>query len=76
MGYFSNGTEGRIYEATYCAKCVHSENGCAVWDAHFLRNYEECNNENSILHLLIPQSKDGLRNEKCLMFWPKGDPRD
>lgn len=76
MGYFSNGTEGLWYEETYCLRCVHSNQGdpdgpgCAVWLAHQLYNYDECNNEESILHLLIPLTKDGLSNEQCKMFMP------
>lgn len=35
--------------------------------AHILHNYKECNNDDSILHLLIPRDKEGW-NEKCLMF--------
>lgn len=65
MGYFSNGTEGMIYEAQWCDKCVHQK-GCAVWNAHMLRNYDECNKEDSILHMLIPRTKGG--NGKCTMF--------
>lgn len=34
-----------------------------------LHNYKEVNNQESILHLLIPKS--GIKNEKCLMFHPK-----
>lgn len=76
MGYFSNGTEGMMYEAEYCDHCIHQDgpdgqSGCAVWLAHMLRNYEECNNDNSILHLLIPRSKDHLSNEQCAMFLKK-----
>jgi hypothetical protein len=71
MGYFPNGTSGDIYEHEFCSKCVHQENkdgrGCAVMMAHMLHNYKECNNEDSILHLLIPRDKDGW-NERCLMF--------
>lgn len=67
MGYFPNGTAGVLYEAEWCSRCVHCD-GCAVWLAHFTHNYAECNNENSILHLLIPRSKDGLSNEQCQMF--------
>ncbi len=77
MGYFSNGTEGSEYRARYCAKCVHGkddEKGCAVYTAHLLKNYEECNNKDSILHMLIPVSEDGLSNEQCLMHMPlKGE---
>lgn len=71
MGYFSNGTEGMDYEAEYCDRCLHQkpdDGGCAVWLAHMLHNYDECNNEKSILHLLIPISKDGCANEQCKMF--------
>ena len=69
MGYFSNGTEGMAYEEMYCRRCIHEENGCAVMLAHFLHNYDECNNPESILHMLIPR-KNG-HNERCTMFWDK-----
>ena len=76
MGYFSNGSEGMAYEARYCDRCVHQGPpegpGCAVWLAHLLANYDECENKASILHLLIPRSRDGLDNEQCLMFWARG----
>jgi hypothetical protein len=36
---------------------------------HFLHNYEECNNEDSFLHSLIP--RNGIKNEQCRMFWAK-----
>lgn len=72
MGYFSNGCEGADYEEQYCSRCVHyreDDSGCPVFLAHLLHNYDECNNENSILHLLIPRKKDGLGNEQCAMFY-------
>jgi hypothetical protein len=69
MGYFSNGSEGMSYEAKYCNNCVHQEN-CTVLLLHHLHNYEDCNNEKSYLHVLIPRTKDGLYNEKCTMFHP------
>ena len=65
MGYFPNGTSGMDYEERYCNRCVH-QNGCAIWEAHMLRNYDECNNEGSILHMLIPRR--GTSNGKCKMF--------
>jgi hypothetical protein len=72
MGYFPNGTAGMDYEERYCSRCVHQGPpdgpGCAVMLAHMLENYNECNNPKSILHLLIPKSKDGLDNLKCAMF--------
>ena len=73
MGYFSNGTEGMMYEDQWCSNCIHQDgqdgkSGCYVWLAHSLHNYEECNKEDSILHLLIPRTKNGFGNEKCKMF--------
>lgn len=76
MAYFPNGTAGEIYEAQYCNRCVHQDgpdgqSGCAVWLSHLLKNYDDCNNPDSILHILIPRSKDGLSNEQCSMFLDK-----
>ena len=68
MGYFSNGTEGEMYEAEFCSRCVHEDN-CAVLEAHMLYNYDECNKKDSILHILIP--KKGCDNKKCRMFWKR-----
>jgi len=69
MGYFSNGTEGEMYQNRWCDNCIHNkEDNCRVWFAHQLYNYDECNNDKSILPLLIPRTKDGLDNEQCLMF--------
>lgn len=65
MGYFSNGTEGMIYKEMYCQRCIHYD-GCSVWAAHYIHNYRECNNPESILHILIP--RNGTENEKCTMF--------
>lgn len=80
MGYFPNGTAGEMYEAQYCCHCIHQngpdgESGCAIWLAHLLYNYDECNNDKSILHILIPKTKDGLGNERCMLFRPKPDPK-
>lgn len=70
MAYFSNGCEGADYQEQYCVKCVHDvDSNCPVWLLHYLHNYEECNKPDSMLHALIPRSKDGLSNEKCKMFY-------
>ena len=79
MGYFPNGTSGEIYESEYCSKCVHrngpdGKSGCAVWFAHMMRNYDECNKKDSILHMLIPKNDEKLCNDRCLMFWPIARP--
>lgn len=68
MGYFSNGSEGMDYEARYCDRCIHQDDPCAVLEAHMIYNYKECNNKESVLHVLIPRSKDGIGNEQCRMF--------
>ena len=69
MGYFSNGSEGEAYQARYCNRCVHDvHQDCPIWLAHLLHNYAECNQKDSILHLLIPRSSDGLDNEECKLF--------
>ena len=71
MGYFPNGCAGEDYEARFCNRCVHQDpegEGCAVWLAHMLHNYNQANNDASILDELIPRTKDGLGNEKCKMF--------
>lgn len=66
MAYFSNGTEGMMYEEQWCSRCIHNE-GCAVWMAHQLHNYDECNKKESILHELIPMDEK-LHPQKCTMF--------
>lgn len=72
MGYFPNGTDAEIYKEAYCYQCVNWKDdgngfGCAIMDIHFVSNYDECNNKNSILHILIPRDKDGS-NKECRMF--------
>ena len=74
MGYFSNGTEGSMYEEEFCARCIHGqdeERGCPIMGLHLALNYEECNKPQSIFHSLIPRSKDGLSNLQCKMFMSK-----
>ena len=71
MGYFSNGTEGEIYQAEYCEQCIHQGQnlmeGCAVWDLHLFYNYDKDDKVPKLLNRLIPRDKDG-RNLKCLMY--------
>ncbi len=69
MGYFSNGTEGAMFEEAWCSRCVHSDISgdreigvnppCPVWMAHVLYAYELCNEDDHpgkvILDMLIPQ---------------------
>lgn len=38
MGYFSNGTEGLVYQEQYCYRCVYWDDdvGCPIWFLHEL----------------------------------------
>lgn len=68
MGYFSNGTEGAMFEEAWCSRCVHSDISgdreigvdppCPVWMAHTLFAYDLCNEKEHpgkvILDALIP----------------------
>lgn len=75
MGYFSNGTEGELYYEDYCSRCVHNKNeDCPIWDAHLLFSYRDCNNPESILHMLIP--RDGVENKACRLFLENPAARD
>ena len=80
MAYWSNGTEHEAWASKNCHVCKHwydvdpeapgydSKNNCPIEYAHLLFNYDECNNENSILDIFIPRTKDGLGNEQCTFF--------
>jgi len=73
MAYFSNGTDGDLYREHWCGRCANNgddrgDEGCAVWDAHFLYNGDQHKNKlvAELLSTLIPRG--GLRNEQCRMF--------
>lgn len=71
MGYFANGTEGDMFEAQWCNRCVHEddEKGCPVFLAHILYAYEECNSKSNakvMLDMLIPRKR--ASNAQCAMF--------
>jgi hypothetical protein len=78
MGYFANGTEGAIYEETYCRRCIHygpeEGPGCPIWFAHLLHNYDLCNEDpdenpaKQMLDMFIPINTETLENEQCTMF--------
>lgn len=76
MGYFPNSTAFDYYYNEYCSKCVHwveeeEQSGCPIIDAHWLYNYDDCNNPESILHILIPRDKEEIHNQRCAMFIKK-----
>ena len=78
MAYFSNGTEGEIYQEQYCYRCQNwnDEKGCPIMDLHLLWNYDAIDEpaKEMALDTFIPRSKDGIGNEQCLMFKEKTYP--
>jgi hypothetical protein len=71
VGYFSNGTEGNMYEEKYCNRCVNDNDGkCPIMTLHLLWNYEQNQDEikKYALDFFIPMQQDGPFNDKCLMF--------
>lgn len=70
MGYFSNGSEGDLYRARYCDRCLHGQETdgklCAVWDAHLLYCYGATAQQAAVLDELIP--RNGISNGECRMF--------
>jgi len=74
MGYFSNGTEGMMYEERFCCNCIHNKEDeqCPVWYIHEVFNYDAVgkdadNKIKKILNTLIPRTADGFNGE-CSMF--------
>lgn len=71
MGYFSNGTEGHMYEVRYCQRCIHYDD-CPILVLHMLWNYEQHGDDElsqakkMALGMLIPVK--GTVNEECTMF--------
>lgn len=69
MGYFSNGTEGELYQHKYCNRCIHDQNeDCPIWFMHLVHNGSG-GAIGDILNTFIP--REGIYNEKCVMFIPK-----
>lgn len=78
MGYFSNGSEGDMYEKKYCSKCVHAPDykkslDCPILALHEIWNYEQHGEDDVskekklILESFIPQT-EGHCNCQCTMF--------
>ncbi len=74
MAYFSNGTEGMIYQTDYCDRCRNYQGGdapgCPIWDLHLLHQGEV--DWQPVLDKLIPRTPDGLGNEQCETFVEEG----
>lgn len=63
MAYFSNGTEGEVFDEQ-CAKCKYGERECPIALVQISYNYDAVDNETatSILNMLV---KD---NGACMMY--------
>lgn len=83
MAYFPNGTSGMIYEERYCYRCKNRRDkgdgrgaGCAIWDAHLLYSYEECNNDGKTYTVDgVTKTNPPLSNAKAMldMLIPEDD---
>ena len=68
MGYFANGTQGKIYRARYCHNCVHDK------DDEFLLhlNHNGGKNYQDILNDFIPIAPNGIDNGQYRMLHARG----
>lgn len=83
MGYFSNSTEGMMFEEQYCHSCVHRDDdldsfGCPVWMLHMMWNYDAVGmlkdeTKETALESFIPT--EGIENKPCTMRHTTVDPR-
>lgn len=75
MAYFSNGSEGDVYQERYCNHCVHDlRQDCPVWALHLAFNYKQhvdgkkLGTVHEFLSSLIPDTEDGLYQDECRLF--------
>ena len=70
MAYFSNATDGMVFQDLVCTKCVHydAEGCCPVLDLHMIYNGEK--DQKPILDMLIEDSPKIATLPDCKMFWP------
>jgi len=71
MAFFSNSTEGGIWEANNCAHCPADQTKCPVLTAHYAYNgsQHQPGNEDlmGVLSILVPMF-DSIENEGCAML--------
>lgn len=84
MGYFSNGTQGAIYERMYCEGCVHHDQYdpdnrecCPIWLLHLMWNYDAVGDnkdttKETALEMFIPRETEGIWNAPCKMRYVVG----
>ncbi|MEQ9393276.1 MAG: hypothetical protein RLO03_13820 [Balneola sp.] len=54
MAYFSNGSEGMVFDEQ-CSKCKYGQKACPIAAVQIMYNYDACNNETAtnILESLV-----------------------
>lgn len=59
MAYFSNGSEGMVFDAE-CCDCILYDKNCPIFLAQIECNYEQCNNPvaTKILNMLVKQDEN------------------
>lgn len=74
MGYFSNGTEGQMYEERYCSRCTHGQDRdpCTIMNAHFVAASfsgwaDDASPMRMVLDMLIPMDEEHY-NKRCTMM--------
>lgn len=68
MAYFSNGSEGMVFDSE-CSDCILGEEACPIAWAQMDCNYEACNNPTAtkILNMLVKQDGDTWCRMKPLL---------
>jgi hypothetical protein len=63
MAYFSNGTEGSVFDYQ-CSLCKYDGGACPIATVQYMFNYEACNNATAQAILNVLVQNDGT----CEMF--------
>ncbi|MGE4194685.1 MAG: hypothetical protein AB7E51_14965 [Pseudodesulfovibrio sp.] len=81
MAYFSNGTEGEMWEEDNCCKCILGQESCPVYLAQLHGNYDQMVDGEQkglvaeILNILIPTREDGFA-DNCRLRLLMAKPND
>lgn len=86
MAYFSNGTEGMMYQERYCYNCkywvgdidnIGSDLGCPIWMLHELHVGEKAWRPTlDALIPMVPKVINGITHSfagQCVTFWKRED---
>lgn len=81
MAYFSNGTEGMMFQERQCFQCQHwnEYSGCPIWLLHELHVGDKA--WQAALDQMIPMEPTTINGIKhtfagqCSAYWPKDERR-